>query len=217
MKTAGPAPGPAIADAMRASHPRLPAGRRRQQGLGIIEVLVAVVVVSFGVLGMASLQLTGMKHSTGGYHRAKALLLAEDMATRLRINTPAVKTSVAADQAYANRDSNLPSFSCTSKPIPWCQAESTALTVPRCSPAQLADFDFFAVACGDWGSDGARLGATGSLPDGRLQVSCVPASAGGDCAADALYQVEVSWNEGSTTKLDADEIKTRSVRMRLRP
>jgi len=33
---------------------------KRQQGVGIVEVLVALVVVSLGVLGMASLQLTGM-------------------------------------------------------------------------------------------------------------------------------------------------------------
>ena len=34
---------------------------RKQQGVGIIEVLIALVVVSLGVLGMASLQLTGIK------------------------------------------------------------------------------------------------------------------------------------------------------------
>ena len=63
---------------------------RSQRGLGIIEVLVALVVVSFGVLGMASLQLTGMKHSSSGFNRSKALLFAENMATRMRINDAGV-------------------------------------------------------------------------------------------------------------------------------
>ncbi len=189
---------------------------RRQRGIGIIEVLVAVVVVSFGVLGMASLQLTGMKHSTGGYHRAKALLLAEDMATRLRINTPAAKATTTANRAYASLDSNTEGF-CATQPTPWCQVAVGGADPARCSSAQLATFDFYAVACGDYGTDGARQGAVGSLPNGRLQVACVPATPGGSCNADSLYQVEVSWDEGSTTKLDADAVRTRHVKMRLRP
>ena len=59
----------------------------RQSGVGIIEVLIALVVVSLGVLGMASLQLTGMKHSSSGYNRSMAVLFAENMASRMRAQT----------------------------------------------------------------------------------------------------------------------------------
>ena len=71
----------------RATVPRARrSGRAAQRGLGIIEVLVALVVVSLGVLGVAGLQLTGMKHSAGSLYRAQALSLAEDMAERMRLN-----------------------------------------------------------------------------------------------------------------------------------
>jgi len=59
-------------------------------GVGILEILVALVVVSIGVLGVAGLQLTGMKHSAGGYNRFKATLFAENLAARMRTNTLAV-------------------------------------------------------------------------------------------------------------------------------
>jgi len=57
---------------------------KRQQGIGIIEVLVALLVVSVGVLGVAGLQLAGLQNSAGSLNRAKALLLAENMSTRMR-------------------------------------------------------------------------------------------------------------------------------------
>ena len=55
---------------------QFPHYKKHQRGVGIIEVLVALVVVSLGVLGMANLQLTGIKHSNSGYNRAKALMVA---------------------------------------------------------------------------------------------------------------------------------------------
>ena len=72
---------------VRVSARARPAGRSvplAERGLGLIEVLIALVIVSFGVLGMAGLQLTGMKHSAGGLERSKALLFAENIAARMR-------------------------------------------------------------------------------------------------------------------------------------
>ena len=180
--------------------------RRAQRGLGLIEVLVAVVVVSLGVLGMASLQLTGMKHSTGSYHRANALMLAEDMASRMRINKPAV-------EGGAFRSVDSAALNCAAKPAPYCQAQAGGTVAEACSVGELARFDIFTVACGDWGTAGAGDGVAGLLPDGQLQVSCVDAP----CQANSIHQVAVSWQEGSDTSLDVNEVQTRTVQLRLRP
>ncbi len=51
-------------DKPRAGPPSLTSGITRQRGLGIIEVLVALVVVSFGVLGVAGVPLFGLKPRT---------------------------------------------------------------------------------------------------------------------------------------------------------
>lgn len=183
----------------RGSHCR--AHRRTQRGLGIIEVLVALVVVSFGVLGMAGLQLTGMKHSTSGYNRSKALLLAENMATRIRINQPAV-----AAASYAGVDSD--NVDCATPPVPYCQKKLTT-DAAVCTTAELAVFDIYSVSCGDLGTT-AEYGVKGMLPSGKLTVLCNDAP----CAATSSYTVTVTWNESASR---SDDQETRRVQMRLRP
>ena len=187
----------------------------RQGGLGLVEVLVALVVVSFGVLGMAGLQLTGMKHSSGGFNRSKALLFAENMATRMRINPPG-----AAALAWESYDSgSLGPAQCDVKPAPYCQA-SAGVAAERCDVAELAAFDVWTVACGDWGTDAAGEGVLDALPEGRLRVDCGATP----CPDDATYTITVEWNEGSARSAasgavpDADALdEIRRVRMRLRP
>jgi len=178
--------------------------KRRQSGLGIVEVLVALVIVSVGVLGMASLQLTGMKHSSGGFNRSKALLFAQSMATRMRIN------DVAADlQDYDGFDST--GFSCNAVPAPYCQARKGAAAA-ACTPTELATFDKFSVACGDVGINGAEKGVIGSLPNGTLTITCLDSP----CDPGDAYEVNVSWTEGRSRTV-ADELVTKRVQMRLKP
>lgn len=173
---------------------------RRQSGLGIVEVLVALVVVSFGVLGMASLQLTGMKHSSGGFNRSKALLFAQSMSTRIRLNAEA--------EEYKSYDSA--SANCNVPPAPYCQARM-GVAASSCTSEELADFDLFSVSCGDLGTGGAEKGVIGTLPDGALNVTCLA-----PCLGDPAYQVSVSWSEGRS-RTNADELVIRRVQVRLRP
>lgn|GEM_PF-306780 len=180
----------------------------QQAGLGIIEVLIALVVVSFGVLGMAGLQLTGMKHSSSGFNRSKALMHAENMATRLRINTPAVTNGL---YAAVDSDTEAAGF-CNARPTPHCQA-TTSAAAASCSTAELATFDIWSVTCGEWGDSRASGGVLDSLPSGRLQVQCDAAP----CTADASYTITVEWNEGSVSSDDPSVVDTRRVQMRLRP
>jgi type IV pilus assembly protein PilV len=58
----------------------------------LIEVLVAVVVLSLGVLAMAGLQLSGLRTSQGAHYRAQAATLTSDMVERLRSNLPNANT-----------------------------------------------------------------------------------------------------------------------------
>lgn len=57
-----------------------------QAGFGMIEVLVALLVLSIGLLGMASLQTTGLKMTSGAQNHTQAILLAQDLVERGRVN-----------------------------------------------------------------------------------------------------------------------------------
>jgi type IV pilus assembly protein PilV len=66
---------------------RLILGRRAaQRGLSMIEVLVAIVIISLGLLGMAGLQASSLRGSQGAVYRAQAVQYASDMAERMRGN-----------------------------------------------------------------------------------------------------------------------------------
>lgn len=58
----------------------------RQQGATLIEVLVAALILSVGLLGLAGLQVTSVKSNQSAYIRSQATLLAYDIADRMRTN-----------------------------------------------------------------------------------------------------------------------------------
>ncbi|MEE9333249.1 MAG: type IV pilus modification protein PilV [Granulosicoccaceae bacterium] len=181
-----------------------------QRGIGIIEILVALVVVSFGVLGMASLQLTGMKHSTGGFNRSKALMFAESIATRMRIN------SVGVENAYYGDFNSDLSLSCGTNPK-ICQATPGNPNPQLCTTQELAAFDLFTVACGDIdGSSNAREGVTTALPGGQISVACEN-NILGICGPKSTHIITVSWQEGSGASDDKTDVQNKLVQVRLQP
>jgi type IV pilus assembly protein PilV len=60
--------------------------RDRASGFTLLEVLIALVVLSIGLLGIAALQGVGLRSSQGAYLTSQASLLAYDMADRIRAN-----------------------------------------------------------------------------------------------------------------------------------
>jgi len=60
----------------------------QQKGFGLIEILIALLILAIGLLGMAALQTTSLQQTTGSQARTQAILLAEDMVERIRANRP---------------------------------------------------------------------------------------------------------------------------------
>lgn len=58
----------------------------RKNGFSLIEVLVAIVVLSLGLLGLASLQMTSLRFNHSAYHRTQATLLANEIIDSIRAN-----------------------------------------------------------------------------------------------------------------------------------
>jgi type IV pilus assembly protein PilV len=65
------------------------AGRRSSRGFSMLEVMVAALVLSTGVLALALLQISALKTSKNAYLRSQGVTLAYDMADRMRANAPA--------------------------------------------------------------------------------------------------------------------------------
>lgn len=63
--------------------------RQPPRGLSLIEVLVAVVVLSIGLLGLAGLQASGIRVGQSSLYRSHAAQLAYDMVDRMRANVSA--------------------------------------------------------------------------------------------------------------------------------
>ena len=63
---------------------------RPQRGIALMEALIAIVLLSFGALGYAALQMKGLSASSSAMWRSKAGILAYEMADRMRANRAGV-------------------------------------------------------------------------------------------------------------------------------
>lgn len=93
-------------------------------GFTLIEVLIALVVLSIGLLGLAGLQSTGLRFNQSAAMRSQATQLAYDMADRMRANVIATNAGT-----YIATSSGTYS------------ANATCHTTTGCTPAQMAADD----------------------------------------------------------------------------
>jgi len=72
---------------------------RRPDGFTLIEVMVAVLVLSIGLLGIASLQATSLRNNNDSSMQTRAAYIASDMAERMRANSGSATAYPAATLA----------------------------------------------------------------------------------------------------------------------
>ncbi|MBX3658660.1 MAG: type IV pilus modification protein PilV [Ramlibacter sp.] len=68
--------------------------RRNQRGVGLIEILVSVLITSFGLLALAGLQSRMGQAQFESYQRAQALTLLSDLTQRIQSNVAQAGTYV---------------------------------------------------------------------------------------------------------------------------
>jgi type IV pilus assembly protein PilV len=71
------------------------AARRSIAGVGLVEVLVAVTVLAFGMLGIAALQATALRNGQSASQRSQAVVATYAILERMRANY-----SVAGNGGY---------------------------------------------------------------------------------------------------------------------
>jgi type IV pilus assembly protein PilV len=64
------------------------------RGLTLVEILIALVILSVGLLGLAGLQTMSLKFNTSAYYRTQATQLAYDIADRMRANRAAARANM---------------------------------------------------------------------------------------------------------------------------
>ncbi len=97
---------------------------RSQHGFTLIESMVALLVLSVGLIGIAALHGHGLNASRTAYYRTIAINLSEDMADRIRLNRTA-----GADYELAAANNNCDPF--------------RGAPVQDCTPTELARHDRF--------------------------------------------------------------------------
>lgn len=146
--------------------------RRRQRGTTLIEVLVTLVILAFGLLGIAVFQAKSQVGSLESYQRAQAVILLQDMSARLQGNLRRAGDYVAMDVGTSDERPDDCSAAAPGAALDLCEW-SLAL---KGAAEQRAGAKM-----------GAMIGARGCVE--LLQAA--DASAG--VCRPALYRVSVSW------------------------
>ena len=136
-----------------------------QRGVGMVEILIALLVMSIGLLGYAGLQLRALNSTEEAHYRTQAIAIAQDLAERIAANPQ----SMAAYTTAGNWAQLSP---VPGKPMGWDDC-----VLNPCTPDQMAQSDIFQV---NWQS--ALL-----LPAGQAFAA--------QCAASQAVCVTVTWNE----------------------
>jgi type IV pilus assembly protein PilV len=128
-----------------------PAGRPAagQRGFTLIEVLVATLILSVGLLGVAAMQVQGLQFERNALNGTRATLLAADLADRIRAN-PSGADFYALDP---DEEAKTPARACA-------DTGTDVVTTP-CTPEQMAIYDLW-----EWRESMADLRSL-ALPGGR--------------------------------------------------
>lgn len=159
----------------RKNNTTISSAKSRQRGVGMMEILVAVLVISVGFLAAAQMQVRGLRFTQTAYFLSQANFMLNDIADRMRSNREGV---IAGE--YAGFTTN----GSTGKPA--CVASAN-----QCNVEDLADADKHA-----WSA---------YLYDSAASADFIPLLPSGDAVtasgsitedeATGVHTITVTWSE----------------------
>lgn len=139
-----------------------------QRGVGLVEILVALLVMSIGLLGYAGLQLRALSSTEDAHYRTQAIAIAQDLTERVAANPQ----SLAVYTNAANWGALAGDVESRTLPANW-----NICTTASCTAAAMAGSDI----------QQARWQARWLLPNGRVAAA--------ECVAGGAACVTVSWRD----------------------
>ena len=162
---------------------------KNQRGVGLLEVLIAVVVLSVGFLAAAKMQVQGMQYSQAAYFLSQATFMVRDMTDRMRANRDGVLAG-----HYNNFTTNAGATG------PGCFNTAT-----KCTPQDIAQHDVHA-----WSQ---YLYAPPNAVDFKPVLPSTDAiTARGQIAYDAItdvYTISVFWADKTDVGIEERELSVR--------
>ena len=151
---------------------------KRQHGFTLLEVLIALLILSIGLLGLAALQTTGLRSNQMASMRTTATQLAYDIADRMRANEEGMgitRDPLTKEITYTAADDNYL--------IAYGDADPSATVncaTAECTPEEMADYDL-----DQWRTEVKKL------PGGKSSIAGPP-------GADFNHVITVYWDENRT-------------------
>jgi len=146
---------------------------RKCAGIGLIEVMVSVMLLSFGFLVVAQMQLQGIRTSQSAFRMSQASYMATQMMDKISRNS---------DGLLAGHYDNLETSASATEPT--CASSG-------CTPGQSAELDLY-----EWSAHLHDLrGLNNFVPLIPPDLAGNPPIASVTAGANGVYNVSVSWAE----------------------
>ncbi len=153
-----------------------PGVQSKQLGITLIEVLVTVLILAIGGLGIASMQLAGLKYTNGAYARTQSVILANDMINKIQSNRT-FALDLNNDGTFGNNEPyTIPTFGSIITSTKDC-------TQDECDTQELADYDL-----STWLDEVARV-----LPAGRGRITLINQPNAG--ITERQFNISLQWRE----------------------
>ncbi|MEG2266572.1 type IV pilus modification protein PilV [Acinetobacter sp.] len=144
--------------------------KKAQQGVGLVEVLVALFILALGVLGFAALQLRALDAAQEASEQTVAMNTARDLAERIRVNRTALLEYKTAINDKTEVDTCIGTANITAPKV---------LAIPKCPPNIMAQHD------------SAEILAKASASGQTVIVA--------DCVKSTLNCIYVAWGKTNIT------------------
>lgn len=158
-------------------HPLL----RRDAGFSLIEVLIALVILSVGLLGIAAMVSVSMKSKGSSYLRTQALAQANAIIDRMRANRA---TAITGSYDFTDAKGSVSATAGSGNPASTITQQSCSGDAANCSPQQIAIMDMY-----EWKQDLQNLLAGGVAQNVSFYINTTVVS------QYVQVQVAISWDD----------------------
>lgn len=159
----------------------------RERGFSLLEVLIALLVLSVGLLGIAGLQTVSLRFNHQSYERTQATVLISEMFEKIAANPAAARAGSFDAVTSADTSASFAGYGT-------CPASCTA--------TQLATFDLFR-----WKSS---LEDARRLAQGQGSITRIPDP---DGATAHVYDITVNWVENGLPMTQTMRMRTQKTQL----